>query len=174
MISTLVAAASRHVNQGGLRDVKLSDLLANTAGLTTNANGETYATANQFTTNDPGDGKRYDIGDSNKNRRIKSISANFRYTASNPSLSAFCFYYKPDGAPLELALGLYDEWNNQAGFRLVSDIHNRVLTQSSFNGELKKTFAQPVRLDQIYVKVGGRNGYGFSPIYMKDLKIEYV
>lgn len=146
------------------------DLLADNTGLAVNANGETYAPNNQQTA--PGDGKLYMFKPDPQGRLIKSISASFRYTASTSTLTAMFLLWTP-GTDWTTRLGLYDEWNAQAGFRLVSDVHDRTLTTASFNGTLTRTFNPPIPQSELGIKIGGRSGYAYSSAYIKDIVITY-
>jgi hypothetical protein len=148
----------------------LLDLLTNTAGLSVNGGGEAFAAANQQTT--PGDGKLYMFVPDPQGRKIKSITANFRYTANTGALTALFFMWVP-GSDWSTRLGLYDEWNGQAGFRLVSDLHAQALTTASFNGVLTRTFATPIPQDELGIKIGGRTGLTYSPAYIKDIVFTY-
>lgn len=149
----------------------LLTMLTETSGLLTNASNEVYTTTNQQTT--PGDGKRYDFLADPQGRLIKKISAQFRYTQNLGALSAFFFYWRP-GTDWTTRLGMYDEWNNQTGFRLVSDIHAQALVTTSQNIRLERTFATPIPQTELSVKIGGRSGFTFASMFMKDLLIEYA
>ncbi|WDS62029.1 hypothetical protein [Pseudomonas phage D6] len=149
----------------------LLSMLTDNNGLAVNGNGEVYAPNNQQTT--PGDGKRYDFKPDPEGRLITKLTATFRYTANNAALTAAYFYWLP-GTTWETRVGLYDEWNAQAGFRLVSDIHDRVLTTSSFNGTLTRTFNPPIAQSELSVKFGGRMGLSYSPAYISNVEIEYA
>lgn len=150
--------------------VNLLSLLTDTTGLTTNAGGEVYAPSNQQTAG--GDGKLYYFAADPQGRLVKRISANFRYTASTSTLTAY-YLYLSGGAFPQQYLGLYDDWNAQTGFKLVSDDHAAALTTVSFNGRLTRTFDTPFPQDQLAIRIGGRSGLAYSPAYMKDLVIEY-
>lgn len=149
----------------------LLTMLTETSGLLTNASSEIYTSTNQQTT--PGDGKRYDFLPDPQGRLIKKISAQFRYALNTSALSAFYFYWRP-GTDWTTRLGMYDEWNNQVGFRLVSDSHAQALATTSQNIRLERNFATPIPQTELSVKIGGRTGFTFAPIYMRDLIIEYA
>lgn len=165
----VLLAASKYAVKNRLIEVDLVSIMAAPSGLSINQNGEIYVATNQQTP--PGDGKRYDLNP--RDRRIRSIQANFRYPLNTPALSAFWFgRIDTNGTIVSIDLGLYDDWNSQNGFRLVDDTHNRTVVTASWNGVLKKTFDTPVRQQDLVVKIGGRNGYAYAPIYFKDLIIE--
>ena len=171
MRTALLASARKRLGAFVIDDRPIVELLTATTGLTVNVSGETYAPSNQWTL--PGDGRRYDFANDVANRRVKSIEAKFRYTLNTPALGNFIWIHHPSDGTAAIVLGVYDEWNAQNGFRLVSDIHDRVLNTSSWNDVLKKTFDEPVYLKDLYIKVGGRSGYTYNPVYMSDLKIEF-
>jgi len=148
----------------------LISMLADTTGLAVNGNGEVYAPNNQQTT--PGDGKRYDFKPDPQGRLIKKLTANFRYAANTAALTAAYFYWLP-GTTWDTRVGLYDEWNGQAGFRLVSDLHDRVLVTADFNGTLTRTFDPPIPQSELSVKFGGRTGLSYSPAYITNIVLEY-
>lgn len=169
---TLLLTAAQNVPEILSEEVSIVDLLQSSVGLTVNVAEETYAPTNQQTT--PGDGKRYDFKSLQPGRKIKSIRGNWRYNASTPTLTAFFFIHTPPDSAAYIALGLYDEWNAQTGFRVVDDTRNRALLTTSFNGELIKTFDPPIPIEELHLKVGGRNGLSYSPTYVKDLVFEYA
>jgi hypothetical protein len=170
MRNLLLAAAGRKT--GVIDKTPFINQLSSTAGLSLLGGVEVYAPANQF--DSPGDGKRYDFSSSLAGKKVKRIKASFRYTANTSALSAFNFVVAESGKALVLALGVYDEWNAQTGFRLVDDSNNRTLRTSNWNDFLEVTFDTPVKIEDIYVKIGGRSGLTYAPIYVKDFEIEFV
>lgn len=146
------------------------DLVQSNTGLAKNGNNEVYAIANQWS--DGLDGKRYLLKPDAQGRLIKRISANFRYPGNSAALSNFMFYdFTGVGA---FAMGILDDRNNQLNFRIADNTHLHTdVNTAPWNGVLEKTFATPIPVDKLYIHIGGRSGYTFTPIYMGDLTIEW-
>lgn len=145
-------------------------LLTETGGLTINADKEIYATTNQQTSG--GDGKQYYLKPDPQGRLVKSISANFRYPGNTGTIMAL-FFNIFDVPAWDNRVGMYDDWNNQVGFKLVSDIHDRELTSTPWNGRLTRTFPTALAQETIGIRIGGRATYAYSPAYIKNIIIEY-
>lgn len=167
-----MAAANGGRKEPVIDNRPLLEQLSSTVGLSLLAGVEVYAPANQQTA--PGDGKRYDFAAIHAGKRVKRIKASFRYAASTPTLGNFILVVAEPNTTAYIAWGLYDEWNAQAGFRLVSDIHNRTLRTTNWNDVLEVTFAEPVAIEDMYLKIGGRAGFSYAPVYMKDFEIEFA
>lgn len=168
----LLAAARGGKRPPVIDTTPLLSQLSSTTGLALLAGIEVYAPANQM--NGSGDGKQYNFSSSLNGKKVSRIKATFRYNANTGALANFIIVAAEAGKAARIALGLYDEWNAQTGFRLVSDLHDRTLRTTNWNDVLEVTFDTPVNIEDLYFKIGGRTGYTYSPIYVKDFEIEFV
>lgn len=165
----LILPSTQFAFDGANAPSTLKDWIANDPlGLLVNEDGELYINynANGGGVSGTGDGYPFylkNIG----SKRVKSIQGNFRYVENTLTLSTFVFW-----ANGHHVLGIYDQWNNQSGYFLKADGLEDVRTYGTFNGVLKRTFQTPVAIEDILLKIGGRSGYSFTPIYFKDLVLE--
>lgn len=156
------------------KNVQLSKILTDTTGLGFNANGA-FALAHQQTPSGGfADGREYRFKPDPKGRRIKRIKARFAYQINQAAVSSF--YWQLDnlgnsGVPI---LGLRDAIIGQIGFDIYSDVHAEARRNSSWDNFLERTFATPVQLERLSLRIGGRSNYPFERMYMRELEIEYV
>lgn len=172
----ILRAATQRLGRGVsvIEKVNLSDILTDTTGLGFNTSGA-YALTHQQTP--PGgfdDGREYLLKPDLKGRRIKRIKARFSYPLNQSAVSSFYWQLDRIGVSGYPVLGLRDAVIGQVGFDMYSDIHNPTRRNSGWSDFLERTFATPVQLERLSLRIGGRSQYPFERMYMRDLEIEFV